>query len=326
MTMNDTKPLKIAITGAAGNIGYALAFRIASGAMLGSHPVALHLIEVKQAEKQLNGVLMELDDCAFPLLNACIGTSDIEEGMNDVDIAILVGSKPRGPGMERKDLLKDNGEIFKRQGQILNAVASRKVKVLVVGNPANTNALIAYRNAPDLNPNQFSCMTRLDHNRALKMIAKKYNKAVGQVKKMIIWGNHSATQFPDPLHCEIDAKVIAPDHDWVEQEFIPAVQQRGAKVIEARGASSAGSAANAIVDHMRDWTLGTAENDWVSMGVFSSGHYGIEPGMIYSFPVTTKDGEWRIVPDLPVNDFEAEMMAKTHKELHDERDAVWHLV
>ena len=204
--MNNAKPLKIAITGAAGNIGYALAFRIASGAMLGSRPVILNLIEVKQAEKRLDGVMMELDDCAFPLLNGCLGTSDTEEGMEDVDIAILVGSKPRGAGMERKDLLKDNGEIFKRQGQILNAVASRKVKVLVVGNPANTNALIAYRNAPDLNPNQFSCMTRLDHNRALTMIAKKYNKAVEQVRKMIIWGNHSATQFPDPLHCEIDAQ------------------------------------------------------------------------------------------------------------------------
>ena len=324
--MNDAKPLKIAITGAAGNIGYALAFRIASGAMLGSRPVILRLIEVKQAEKRLDGVMMELDDCAFPLLNGCLGTSNVEEGMEDVDIAILVGSKPRGPGMERKDLLKDNGEIFKRQGQILNAVASRKVKVLVVGNPANTNALIAYRNAPDLNPEQFSCMTRLDHNRALTMIANKYNKAVGQVKKMIIWGNHSATQFPDPLHCEIDTKVIAPDHDWVEKEFIPAVQQRGAKVIEARGASSAGSAANAIVDHVRDWTLGTAENDWVSMGVISSGHYGIEPGMIYSFPVTTKNGEWRIVPDLPINDFEARMMSETDKELLEEREAVDHLL
>ena len=326
MTVKDTKPLKVAITGAAGNIGYALAFRIASGAMLGSHPVVLRLIEVKQAEKRLDGMMMELDDCAFPLLNGCIGTSNTEEGMEDVDIAILVGSKPRGPGMERKDLLKDNGEIFKRQGQILNAVASREVKVLVVGNPANTNALIAYRNAPHLNPNQFSCMTRLDHNRALTMIAKKYNKAVEQVKKMIVWGNHSTTQFPDPLHCEIDAKVIKPDHDWVEQEFIPAVQQRGAKVIETRGASSAGSAANAIVNHVRDWTLGTAEDDWVSMGVFSSGHYGIEPGMIYSFPVTTKNGEWRIVPDLAISDFEARMMSKTQKELLEERDAVQHLL
>ena len=324
--MNDTKPLKVAITGAAGNIGYALAFRIASGAMLGSHPVVLHLIEIKQAEKQLDGVLMELEDCAFPLLDACIGTSDTEAGMEDVDIAILVGSKPRRAGMERKDLLKDNGEIFKRQGQIINAVASREVKVLVVGNPANTNALIAYRNAPDLNPDQFSCMTRLDHNRALTMIAKKYNKAVGQIKKMIIWGNHSATQFPDPLHCEIDAKALQPDHDWVEQEFIPAVQQRGAEVIEARGASSAGSAANAIVDHLRDWTFGTAENDWVSMGVVSDGHYGIEPGIVYSFPVITKNGQWRIVPDLAVNDFETKMMLETEKELHEERSAVEHLL
>ena len=324
--MNDTKPLKIAITGAAGNIGYALAFRIASGEMLGSCPVVLRLIEVKQAEKRLDGMVMELDDCAFPLLNQCVGTSNMEEGMEDVDIAILVGSKPRIAGMERKDLLKDNGEIFKHQGQTLNAVASRKVRVLVVGNPANTNALIAYRNAPDLNPNQFSCMTRLDHNRALTMIAEKYNKSVGQVKKMIIWGNHSSTQFPDPLHCEIDAKAIAPDHDWVEQEFVPAVQQRGADVIEARGASSAGSAANAIIDHMRDWILGTAENDWTSMGVISSGAYGIEPGIVYSFPVTTKDGEWCIVPDLEINDFETGMMSKTEKELLDERSAIEHLL
>ena len=324
--MNDTTPLKIAITGAAGNIGYALAFRIASGAMLGSHPVALHLIEVKQAEKQLNGVMMELDDCAFPLLNACIGTSDIEKGMEGVDIAILVGAKPRGPGMERKDLLKDNGEIFKHQGQILNAVASKEVKVLVVGNPANTNALIASQNAPDLDPKQFSCMTRLDHNRALTMIAEKYNKTVGQIKKMIIWGNHSATQFPDPMHCEIDGETIRLDPDWMSQEFIPAVQQRGAKVIEARGASSAGSAANAITNHIHDWVLGSAENDWVSMGVIADGSYGIEPGIVYSFPVTTKDGQWRIVQNLPLNDYECKMMSETEKELREERSAIEHLL
>ena len=324
--MNDTKPLKIAITGAAGNIGYALAFRIASGAMLGSHPVALHLIEVKQAEKQLDGVLMELDDCAFPLLSACVGTSNIETGIEGVDIAILVGAKPRGPGMERKDLLKDNGEIFKRQGQILNAHASKDVKVLVVGNPANTNALIASKNAPALDPKQFSCMTRLDHNRALTMIAEKYSKAVGQVKKMIIWGNHSATQFPDPLHCEIDGESARLEHDWMNQEFIPAVQQRGAKVIEARGASSAGSAANAIVNHMHDWVLGTAENDWVSMGVVADGSYGIEPGIVYSFPVTAEDGQWRIVQNLPLNDYEHNMMSETEKELREECSAIEHLI
>ena len=324
--MNDTTPLKIAITGAAGNIGYALAFRIASGAMLDSHPVALHLIEVKQAEKQLNGVMMELDDCAFPLLNACIGTSDIEKGMEGVDIAILVGAKPRGPGMERKDLLKDNGEIFKHQGQILNALASKEVKVLVVGNPANTNALIASQNAPDLDPKQFSCMTRLDHNRALTMIAKKYNKTVGQIKKMIIWGNHSATQFPDPMHCEIDGEPIRLDHDWMSQEFIPAVQQRGAKVIEARGASSAGSAANAITNHIHDWVLGNAENDWISMGVIADGSYGIEPGIVYSFPVTTKDGQWRIVQNLSLSDYECKMMSETEKELREERSAIEHLL
>lgn len=324
--MSDATPLKIAITGAAGNIGYALAFRIASGAILGSRPVALHLIEVKQAEKQLDGVMMELDDCAFPLLSACVCTSDIEKGMKDVDVAILVGAKPRGPGMERKDLLKDNGEIFKHQGQILNAVASKKVKVLVVGNPANTNALIASQNAPDLDPKQFSCMTRLDHNRALTMLAKKHNKPVGQVKKMIIWGNHSATQFPDPLHCEIDGESTRMKQDWMDLEFIPAVQKRGAEVIEARGASSAASAANAIVDHMHDWILGTKENDWVSMGVVADGSYGIKSGIVYSFPVTTKNGQWHIVQNLSLNDYEHKMMAETEKELREERSAIEHLL
>ena len=324
--MDNTTPIRIAITGAAGNIGYALAFRIASGAMLGAHPLALRLIEVKQAEKQLEGVLMELDDCAFPLLRDCAATSDIEKGMENVDIAILVGAKPRGAGMERKDLLKDNGEIFKHQGQILNAVASKEVKVLVVGNPANTNALIASHNAPDIDPRQFSCMTRLDHNRALTMIAKKYNKTVGQINKMIIWGNHSATQFPDPLHCEANSTPISLDDDWMIQTFIPAIQQRGAKVIEARGASSAGSAANAIVDHIRDWVLGTPLGDWVSMGVVADGSYGITPGIVYSFPVTTKNGHWHIVQDLPLNDYERKMMAVTEKELCEERSAVEYLL
>ena len=324
--MNETTPIKVAITGAAGNIGYALAFRIASGAMLGAQPIALSLIEVKQAIKQLDGVMMELDDCAFPLLKNCIATSDIEKGMEGADIAILVGAKPRGAGMERKDLLQDNGEIFKHQGQILNAVANRKVKVLVVGNPANTNALIASQNAPDLDAKQFSCMTRLDHNRALTMLAKKHNTAVERVKKMIIWGNHSASQFADPLHCEIDGKNVQLDQDWMSREFVPAVQQRGAKVIEARGASSAASAANAIVDHIHDWVLGTAANNWVSMGVVADGSYGIESGIVYSFPVTTKDGQWHIVQDLPLNDYERKMMAETEKELREERRAVEHLL
>ena len=324
--MNETTPIKVAITGAAGNIGYALAFRIASGAMLGAQPIALSLIEVKQAIKQLDGVMMELDDCAFPLLKHCIATSDIEKGMEGADIAILVGAKPRGAGMERKDLLQDNGEIFKHQGQILNAVAGRKVKVLVVGNPANTNALIASQNAPDLDAKQFSCMTRLDHNRALTMLAKKHNTAVERVKKMIIWGNHSASQFADALHCEIDGKNVQLDQDWMSREFVPAVQQRGAKVIEARGASSAASAANAIVDHIHDWVLGTAANNWVSMGVVADGSYGIESGIVYSFPVTTKDGQWHIVQDLPLNDYERKMMAETEKELREERRAVEHLL
>ncbi|MBC6413681.1 MAG: malate dehydrogenase [Chromatiales bacterium] len=324
--MDNNTAIKVAITGAAGNIGYALAFRIASGAMLGAQPIALNLIEVKQAEKQLDGVLMELDDCAFPLLTNCLSTSNIEEGMADVDVAILVGAKPRSAGMERKDLLKDNGEIFKHQGQVLNAVASKDVKVLVVGNPANTNALIASHHAPNLAATQFSCMTRLDHNRALTMIAKKHNKAVGQIKKMTIWGNHSATQFPDPLHCEIDDTRIELDEDWMHQEFIPAVQQRGAKVIEARGASSAGSAANAIVNHIHDWLLGTPAGDWVSMGVVADGSYGITPGIVYSFPVTTNNGQWHIVQDLPLNDYERKMMVATEKELCEERAAVQHLL
>jgi len=320
--MNDKAPIKVAITGAAGNIGYALAFRVASGAMLGARAVALRLIEIKQAEKQLAGVVMELDDCAFPLLSECVGTSDIEAGLEGVDIALLVGSKPRRAGMERKELLKDNGEIFKRQGQVLDAVAAKGVKVLVVGNPANTNALIAAQNAPNLDPRQFSCMTRLDHNRALTMMAQHCNTAVGQIKKMIIWGNHSATQFPDPLHCEIDGAPAQLDQNWLSREFVPAVQQRGAKVIATRGASSAGSAANAVVDHIRDWVLGTAENDWVSMGVVSDGSYGIEEGLVYSFPVTTRNGEWKIVADLPLNDYELGMMAATEKELREERAAV----
>ena len=324
--MNDTTPIKVAITGAAGNIGYALAFRIASGAMLGAKPIALSLIEVKQAVKQLDGVMMELDDCAFPLLSDCSGSSDIEKGMEGADIAILVGSKPRRAGMERKDLLKDNGEIFKHQGQILNAVADRKVKVLIVGNPANTNALIASQNAPDLDAAQFSCMTRLDHNRAVTMLAKKHNTAVDRVKKMIIWGNHSATQFPDPSHCEIDGENVQLDQDWISREFVPAVQQRGAKVIEARGASSAGSAANAIVDHIHDWVLGTAKNDWVSMGVVADGSYDIAPGIVYSFPVTVQNGQWRIVRDLQLNDYERKMMVETERELREERAAIEHLL
>ena len=324
--MDNTTPIKIAITGAAGNIGYALAFRIASGAMLGTHPISLRLIEVKAAEKKLAGVVMELDDCAFPLLKDCRATSDIEKGMDDVDIAILVGAKPRQAGMERKDLLQDNGAIFKRQGQILNAVAAKKIKVLVVGNPANTNALIVAHHAPNIDPKQFSCMTRLDHNRALAMLAKRYNQEVGQIKKMIIWGNHSATQFPDALHCEVDHTKIQLDHDWMTQEFIPAVQQRGDNVIAARGASSAASAANAIVNHIHDWVLGTVRGDWVSMGVIADGSYGIAADIVYSFPVVVQDGQWQIVADLTLSDYEHAMLAQTEKELREERAAVAHLL
>lgn len=320
--MTNTKPIKVAITGAAGSIGYSLIFRIASGAMLGNRPVVLHLIEAEIAAKQLKGVMMELDDCAFPLLTDCIGVTDIKKGFEGVDLAILVGAKPRGPGMERKDLLKDNGEIFKIQGQALNEVASKSVKVLVVGNPANTNALIASANAPDLSPKQFSCMTRLDHNRALTMLAKKYGTTSAQIKKMIIWGNHSLTQFPDPLHCEIDNAPAKIDESWMKNEFVPAVQQRGGKVIEARGASSAGSAANAIIDHMHDWVLGTADKDWVSMGVVSDGSYGIKSNIVFSFPVTINNGEWTVVPNLSLNEFEREMIALSEKELCEEREAI----
>ena len=320
--MPNARPIKIAITGAAGSIGYSLIFRIASGAMLGNQPIALHLIEAEVAAQQLKGVMMELDDCAFPLLSDCIGVTEVKAGFKDVDIAILVGAKPRGRGMERKDLLKDNGEIFREQGRALNEFASKDVKVLVVGNPANTNALIASANAPDLSTKQFSCMTRLDHNRALSMLAQKHGTTPSQIKKMIIWGNHSVTQFPDPLHCEIDNAAVEIDAAWMKNEFIPAVQQRGAKVIEARGASSAGSAANAIVDHIHDWVLGTAGGDWASMGIVSDGSYNIQPNIVFSFPVTTTQGDWTIVPDLSLNDFERDMMALSEKELCEERDAV----
>lgn len=321
-------PVRVAVTGAAGQISYSLLFRIASGAMLGDdQPVILHCLEITPALEALNGVVMELDDCAFPLLHDIIATDDAEVAFKDIDYALLVGAKPRGPGMERKDLLEGNAAIFSAQGKALNKVASRDVKVLVVGNPANTNALIAQQNAPDLNPANFTAMTRLDHNRALAQLAQKADSHHSKVKRMIIWGNHSATQYPDLRFSLVDGKSARElvDQPWIEDEFIPVVQQRGAAIIKARGASSAASAANAAVDHMRTWALGTAEDDWVSMGIPSDGSYGIEEGIIYSYPVTCSEGAYKIVQGLDIDDFSRERMNETEQELREERGAVQHL-
>ena len=320
------KPMRVAVTGAAGQIGYSLLFRIASGEMLGKdQPVILQLLEIpdEKAQKALKGVMMELDDCAFPLLQSMVGTSDVKAAFKDADVALLVGARPRGPGMERKDLLEANGAIFVPQGKALNEVASRDVKVLVVGNPANTNALIAMKNAPSLKPQQFTAMMRLDHNRAMTQVAQKTGKAVTAVKKMSIWGNHSATQYPDIFHAEVDgqnAAKLVNDQAWIEGTFIPTVQKRGAAIIEARGLSSAASAANAAIDHVRDWVMGT--NEWVSMGVPSDGSYGIPEGLMSSFPVTTKDGEYSIVQGLENNEFSQAKIDATVAELVEERDTV----
>ena len=291
-------PVRVAVTGAAGQISYSLLFRIASGDMLGKdQPVILQLLEITPALEALNGVIMELEDCAFPLVAGITGTDDANVAFKDADYALLVGARPRGPGMERKDLLEANAAIFSAQGKAINDNASKGIKVLVVGNPANTNALIAQRNAPDIDPRQFTAMTRLDHNRAMAQLANKLGKTVNDVKKMLIWGNHSSTQYPDLHHCEVDGKVAIDqvEQDWYESDYIPTVQQRGAAIIKARGASSAASAANAAVDHMRSWALGTDEGDWVSMGIYSDGSYDIQEGLIYSFPCTCKDGDWTIV-------------------------------
>ena len=290
-------PVRVAVTGAAGQISYSLLFRIASGDMLGKdQPVILQLLEITPALEALNGVIMELEDCAFPLVAGIEGTDDANVAFKDADYALLVGARPRGPGMERKDLLEANAAIFSAQGKAINDNASKGIKVLVVGNPANTNALIAQRNAPDIDPRQFTAMTRLDHNRAMAQLANKLGKTINDVKKMLIWGNHSSTQYPDLHHCEVDGKVAIDqiEQDWYENDYIPTVQQRGAAIIKARGASSAASAANAAVDHMRSWALGTDEGDWVSMGIYSDGSYGIQEGLIYSFPCTCKDGDWTI--------------------------------
>nr|WP_298250896.1 malate dehydrogenase [uncultured Halomonas sp.] len=320
-------PVRIAITGAAGQISYSLAFRIASGDMLGKdQPVILQLLEITPAMDALNGVVMELNDCAFPLVQDIVATDDANVAFKDADFALLVGARPRGPGMERKDLLEANAAIFSVQGKALNDNASRDVKVLVVGNPANTNALIASCNAPDLNPGQFTAMMRLDHNRAKTQLAQKVGKHVTDVESMVVWGNHSATQYPDIAHCKVDGKPAAElvEQEWYEGTFIPTVQQRGAAIIKARGASSAASAASAAIDHMRDWALGS--DGIVSMGIPSDGSYGVEPGIIYSYPVTCQDGKYEIVQGLDVSDFSRERMNATEQELREERAAVEHLL
>ena len=318
-------PVRVAVTGAAGQIGYALLFRIAAGDMLGAdQPVILHLLEITPALPALNGVVMELDDCAFPLLAGVVATDDANVAFKDVDYALLVGARPRGPGMERKDLLSANGAIFGPQGKALNAHAKRDVKVLVVGNPANTNALIAQANAPELDPRCFTAMVRLDHNRAKGQLAAKTGAHNTDVARMIIWGNHSSTQYPDIHHATVKGKpaMSLVDQNWYEKEFIPTVQQRGAAIIKARGASSAASAASAAIDHMRTWALGTAEGDWVSMGIPSDGSYGIEPGVIYGYPVTCRNGKYAIVQGLAINDFSRARMDATEKELREERHGV----
>ena len=320
-------PVRVTITGAAGQIGYALLFRVASGAMLGNdQPVILQLLEITPALDAVKGVVMELDDCAFPLLQEVVYTDNANVAFKDADYALLVGSRPRGPGMERKDLLEANAAIFSVQGKALNDNASRNVKVLVVGNPANTNALIAQRNAPDLSARNFTAMTRLDHNRAMAQLAAKAGKHVSEIDGLCIWGNHSATQYPDIHRASVagERAMSMIDMDWYTADFIPTVQQRGAAIIEARGASSAASAANAAIDHMRDWVLGT--DSVVSMGVYSDGSYGVAEGLIYSFPVICQGGDWSIVQGVEVNGFSQEKMEATEAELAEERDAVAHLL
>ena len=322
-------PVRVTITGAAGNIGYALAFRVAAGDMLGpDQPVILQLLEITPALDALKGVAMELNDCAFPLLRGLVTTDDANVAFKDCDYALLVGARPRGPGMERKDLLAANGAIFGPQGKALNDHASRNVKVLVVGNPANTNALIAQAAAPDLNPRNFTAMTRLDHNRALSQLAEKTGTHSTDIAKMTIWGNHSSTQYPDISHATVQgkpAKGLVED-SWYKDTFIPVVQQRGAAIIKARGASSAASAASAAIDHMRTWALGTNGDDWVSMGVPSDGSYGIAPGIIYSYPCRCKNGDYEIVQGLDIDAFSREKMDATERELREERAAVEHLL
>ncbi|GAB1259922.1 malate dehydrogenase [Aurantivibrio plasticivorans] len=322
-------PVRVAVTGAAGQISYSLLFRIAAGEMLGKdQPVILQMLEITPALGALKGVAMELDDCAFPLLAGMVCTDDPNVAFKDADYALLVGARPRGPGMERKDLLQANAAIFSVQGKAINDHASRDIKVLVVGNPANTNALIAQRNAPDINPRQFTAMTRLDHNRALTQLAQKTGTSINDITKLTIWGNHSSTQYPDIHQTLVDGKDAMGliDQTWYENDFIPTVQQRGAAIIDARGASSAASAANAAIFHMRDWALGSPEGDWVSMGVYSDGSYGIAEGLIYSFPCVCKDGDWEIVQGVEINEFSRKKMEATEAELSEERDGVAELL
>lgn len=322
-------PVRVVVTGAAGQISYSLLFRIAAGEMLGlDQPVILQMLEITPALNALKGVAMELDDCAFPLLHSMVTTDDANVAFKDADYALLVGARPRGPGMERKDLLEANAAIFSAQGKAIDSVASKDIKVLVVGNPANTNALIAQRNAPSIDPKNFTAMTRLDHNRALTQLAQKTDVTINDITHMTIWGNHSSTQYPDLHSVKVNDKAAMDlvDQNWYENDFIPTVQKRGAAIIDARGASSAASAANAAIFHMRDWALGSADNDWVSMGVYSDGSYGIAEGLIYSFPCTCTNGQWSIVQGVDVNDFSREKMKATEQELTEERDAVAHLL
>ncbi|NDJ89212.1 malate dehydrogenase [Mycolicibacter kumamotonensis] len=322
----STTPLKVAVTGAAGQIGYSLLFRLASGSLLGpDRPIELRLLEIEPALKALEGVVMELDDCAFPLLSGVQIGSDANKIFDGANLALLVGARPRGPGMERSDLLEANGAIFTAQGKALNEVAASDIRVGVTGNPANTNALIAMTNAPDIPKERFSALTRLDHNRAISQLAAKTGAKVTDIKKMTIWGNHSASQYPDIFHAEVggrNAAEVVGDQAWIEDYFIPTVAKRGAAIIDARGASSAASAASATVDAARDWLLGSAEGDWVSMAVVSDGSYGVPEGLISSFPVTTKNGDWSIVQGLEIDDFSRGRIDASTAELAEERDAV----
>ncbi|MDQ4052194.1 MAG: malate dehydrogenase [Actinomycetota bacterium] len=324
----SSTPLKVAVTGAAGQIGYSLLFRLASGSLLGDRPIELRLLEITPALKTLEGVVMELDDCAFPNLAGIETGDDAEKIFDGVNLALLVGARPRGPGMERGDLLSANGAIFTAQGRALNAVAADDVRICVTGNPANTNALIAMNNAPDIPKERFSALTRLDHNRAISQLAAKTGAPVTDIKKMTIWGNHSATQYPDVFHAEVAGRNAAEavgDQSWIENDFIPTVAKRGAAIIEARGSSSAASAASATVDAARDWLHGSAEGDWVSMAVVSDGSYGVPEGLVSSFPVTTRDGDWEIVQGLDIDDFSRGRIDASVAELDDERQAVTEL-
>jgi malate dehydrogenase len=321
----SSSPLKVAVTGAAGQIGYSLLFRLASGALAGDRPIELRLLEIEPALKALEGVVMELDDCAFPTLAGVEIGADAEQIFDGVNLALLVGARPRGPGMERSDLLSANGAIFTEQGKALNKVAADDVRIGVTGNPANTNALIAKNNAPDIPGERFSALTRLDHNRAISQLAAKTGAAVSDITQMTIWGNHSATQYPDVFHALVggrNAAEVVGDQDWVENTFIPTVAKRGAAIIEARGSSSAASAASATIDAARDWLFGSAEGDWVSMAVVSDGTYGVPEGLVSSFPVTTKDGDWSIVQGLEIDDFSRGRIDASVAELGEERDAV----